>query len=1129
MIEPAIHASDPAHSAWVAANAGAGKTFTLANRVARLLLAGTGPEKILCLTFTKAAAAEMQHRLFEQLGEWAMLGDHALEKKIAAIGAETIDLPKARRLFAQALETPGGLKILTLHAFCQTILARFPVEAGVAPRFDVLDDAAARALIGEARQKTLERAGRREAPLAEATAFLVTEIGEARLISILDAALGNDRRKLDRFFDGLHDRNFKEEIWRAHRVDPDCDTAGDFCALLRGEAQRLRAARDWLSQGRAGDQDGAAALGEFLAGDFKADGFLALNRWLITDKGMPRIRLVSKKLEAARPDLLAYVIDLQTRFCAAEDRRRAARAARLTERALTLIQAVRKEYADAKKRRSVLDYDDLIVKTRALLESGDAASWVLFKLDNGIDHILIDEAQDTSPEQWRIVRKLAEEFFAGEGRTGRFRTIFAVGDEKQSIFSFQGADPLQFDANRRHFERLAAAAGQPFVDQSLEMSRRSAPAILSFVDRVFADPGARTGLSSRGDPIRHTAHRASERGGVEFWVSLAPSPTVKRDFYLPVDAPQADSPVVLLARRVAKQIKDWLETPQALPGHDKPVSPGDIMILLPRREPFGGEVIRQLKLRQIPVSGADRIVLTEQIAVMDLMALGRFALQREDDLDLAALLKSPLVGLGEDDLFALCHRRGASLWQALAGRRDRPPFDAAHRFLSEMLASVDFAPPFEFFSHALIALDKKRALIASLGPESQDAIEEFLSLALRYEETRTPSLEGFLDWVARGNTEVKRDMERARDQVRVMTVHGAKGLEADIVILPDTTTLPDSPARKGHLLYHGDGVLFPLAEADAPDCVKAVKRFEEQETLAEHRRLLYVALTRARDRLYVCGFENRQGVRQGSWYRLAEAAAGAMGRPLIRHGRKALAIGDVENEKRSSASAGTAKEEMPRWLTVHDPPRQRLLSPLIRPSDAVGLPEPPPLSPLSGGKDRFKRGNLIHTLLARLPDVAPQTRMQIAARYAIGRGFPEDEAREIAKATIGIIENPQFAAAFTRSSRAEVAFLAALPELGPDARVGGRVDRLAVTPGEVLIVDFKTHRPPPSRQEDVSPVYLTQMALYRAAASRIFPGRTVVCGLIWTEGPFLMRLTEAILDREWARVRQRLDPDGKRS
>ncbi|MBW8708863.1 MAG: UvrD-helicase domain-containing protein, partial [Alphaproteobacteria bacterium] len=698
MRDPSMVASDPEISAWVAANAGAGKTYTLANRVARLLLADAKPQKILCLTFTKAAAAEMQDRLFKQLGSWAMLPDDRLREEIVRIGGDAhADLRKARRLFAGALETPGGLKVLTLHAFCQVVLSRFPLEAGIPPAFEILDDQSARELIGEARQHVLERAGSGDAVLREAVALLVTETSEFTLTRILDAALGGDRRKLDRFFAGAAD--LSEAVFTAHGVKAGETAQGigeDFCAALARDIAQLKTIQAWLAAGGKSDIEAAAKLGAAFDGDMAAS-LAALDSFFLTGKGEPRLKLASKALGDAQPGLLAALVQLQQEFCQVTERRRAARAAQLAHAALTVIGAMSRRYREAKRLRGVLDYDDLIVETKNPLSDGNAAQWVLYKLDGGIDHVLVDEAQDTSPEQWDIIRKLTEEFFAGIGRDrAQLRTIFAVGDEKQSIFSFQGADPGQFDINRRYFAQAVAGAEQQLYEVPLITSRRSAPEILSFVDKVFESEAARAGLTVSGGAILHRAHRDTAKGGIEFWPALVPEEEEEVDYYAPVDTVQKEGPVARLAAQVADKIAGWLNSGARLPDHKDPIAPRDIMILLPRREPFGGEVIRQLKLRRIPVAGADRVRLTEQIAAMDLIALGRFVLQREDELTLAALLRSPLCGLSEEDLFSLAQGRKTDLWSALAARaRD---FPAAHGFLSAMLERADFAPPFEFYS-----------------------------------------------------------------------------------------------------------------------------------------------------------------------------------------------------------------------------------------------------------------------------------------------------------------------------------------------------------------------------------------------------------------------------------------------
>jgi ATP-dependent helicase/nuclease subunit A len=647
-------------------------------------------------------------------------------------------------------------------------------------------------------------------------------------------------------------------------------------------------------------------------------------------------------------------------------------------------------------------------------------------------------------------------------------------------------------------------------DEPLLTSRRSAPEILTFVDTVFASVTAREGLTFGNAALEHRAHRADATGGIEIWPALKPEETEAFDIYRPVDATPPDSPVVALAAMIAGRIKSWLDSGATLPGHDTPISPKDIMILLPRREPFGGEVIRQLKQRKVPVAGADRVILTEQIAAMDLMALGRFVLQREDDLTLAALLRSPLCGLSEDALFELAHPRKTDLWSALVAAQARPAFAAAHGFLSEMLALADYAPPFEFYSHALSARGGKEKLLARLGSEAADAIDEFLSLSLSYERNATPSLQGFLDWLERGGTEIKRDMERGRDEVRVMTVHGAKGLEADIVFLPDTTTLREPGAREGHLLYDGDAVLFPASGAMAPARVKTAQEQVKADWRREHRRLLYVALTRARDRLVVCGFENRHGTKQGSWYDLAAEAAKTLG---MRPTADGLGFGKLEMTARERQAPRANTVTLPEWIRRPAPPepaRPRM----IRPSDATDASAP--VSPLAA--QRFRRGLVVHALLARLPEVAFADRARVALAFARAKDVPDPEG--LVAETLAVLDDPAFAAAFGPNSRAEAGLLAELPELGPSsglgrARINGRIDRLAVTADEVLILDFKTNRPPPTREEDVASLYLDQMALYRAGAGKVFPGRRIVCGLLFTDGPRLLRLSDAILDRQW--------------
>jgi ATP-dependent helicase/nuclease subunit A len=1123
MSDPALRASDPTHSAWVAANAGAGKTHTLANRVTRLLFAGAKPERILCLTYTKAAAAEMQDRLFKQLGEWSMLPDEKLKTNIESIGAHAEDaagLRRARRLFAQALETPGGLKIQTLHAFCQNLLSRFPIEARVPPSFRVLDDRTARDLLNEARSRVLEKAGSGDAPRAAAVAHIVTQTSEGRLQQLLDAALGADRRRIETFF-AKHgdDAAVTRALRKAHgggEDDTERSIAEEFISGL--ERTPLAEIISWLGNGLTSDIKRAELLAQARATRDAVTAFGLFRKALCKADGCRYEKLATKKLADAQPGLLQALNTICDAMFEAEERSKAARAAAMAEATLVVADAVRKVYASEKTARGMLDYDDLIALSLRLLEKRDASAWVLFKLDGGLDHVLIDEAQDTSPEQWAIVSALTEEFFSREGKHGEPRTIFVVGDEKQSIFSFQGADPAQFDINRQIFKARIEEAEHRFADEELHTSRRSAPQILEFVDEVFADLVARKGLTSRDIPIAHRAARDQAHGRVEFWPTEKLFDTPEPDYWRPVDAPSQQSPVVRLAIKIADRIKEWTGGTTRLPDRDRPISPGDIMILLPRREPFGPEIIRRLKERGIPVAGADRIRLTEQMAVMDLIALGRFVLLPEDDLNLAALLRSPLGGLSEEDLFALAHGRKGHLWSELVRHQDEmPAFASAHEFLSSMRARADYAPPYEFYAHVLGTRGMRLKMLERLGHEANDAIDEFLSLAFAYEAANTPSLEGFLHWIERGGAEVKRDMERGHNEVRVMTVHGSKGLEADIVILPDTNSVP-SAARDANLLYTEHGPLYPMAKQAAPAAVLAAKQAAEERVLEEHRRLLYVALTRARDRLYICGFEGKTGIKPQSWYALAERAAKEKGIGIQRDGETIHVLGETGETTATGGPKEVGATSIPGW--ARKPAQEERFRPrLIRPSEAAGAEEPPVRA--LGNQTRFKRGNLIHALLARLPEIAPEQRREVALKYLKARADAES-AEAIANETLRVLSDSLFAAAFAPGSRAEAGLVAELPELGPDARINGRIDRLVVTDSEVLIVDFKTNRPPPKHEDELPPIYRTQMALYRAGASKIFPHRRIACALVWTEGPSLMALSDALLDDEMRRIAARL-------
>lgn len=1133
-------AAQPDRSVWVSANAGTGKTRVLVDRIARLLLEGAQPEKILCLTFTKTAAAEMSERINVQLGQWAVMDDKTLVEDIRLLSQREPDeamQKTARRLFARVLDVPGGLKIRTIHSFCESLIARFPIEAGVAPHFSVIDERTTAELLSEARERILtETVLNPDAPLAHAIEAIAEQIAEDDFASLMQDLAGNRARLKDVL------KQFKSQGGIAvavtqlvglaeHETDPGCilDAAD---AELDGNA--LLSAADALTRGAKTSQTLAVELRAYVKNPDRAALFETTYAPLFTTTtGEARKRLTTKGAEAAEDTLRGE----QDRVLGVLEKLKARSTADATIHLLQVGGAMLDAYERLKQVRAHLDYDDLIDTARTLLATDGGVSWVHFKLDGGIDHILVDESQDTSPAQWDIVGRIAAEFFTGQGayeergvheqaRAGERpqpRTVFAVGDEKQSIYSFQGADPHEFGRMKEHFETRVQNAGERFNSVPLTTSFRTTRAVLSVVDRVFANPQAADGLTFAGERVAHDSHRRGEAGLVEVWPTVKPQEALIADPWdAPLDYVGEERPEMRLARDIADTVKRWIDDKEILASQNRPVEAGDVLILVRRRARFAEEMVRQLKSRAIPVAGADRMVLTEQIAVMDLLSAGRFAVLPEDDLTLAEVLKSPLIGLSEEQLFDLAYNRKASLWAELKRRRDDDAhFDEAYAVLSKLLAHADFMPPYEFYA-GLLRDGGRLALTRRLGVDAEDPIDEFLALALDYERNHTPSLQGFLHWVTASAQQIKRDMDVMGNQVRVMTVHGAKGLEANIVFLTDTCTTPDG-RLDGRLQWLGgrDGVT-PPGMLWAPHKGARCQAFEDQserqrdEREREYRRLLYVAMTRAKDRLYVTGYEDSRGRAEGCWYNLilppvqelgvevSHSTRDSGGEPIWRY----ETVQEVEAKQADAQAETQHRHALPDWASSAPPSEESPPKPL---SPSRPQPEAPPaLGPFEGENSaRFKRGLLVHKLLETLPGLAPEERAAAAAGW-LARPVHELDSvtqADIAAETLRVLDHADFAGLFGRDSLAEVSLSGVI-----DAQVvSARLDRLLVTDDEVLVIDYKTNRPAPTDPNRVPEQYLAQMATYRALLSKIYPAKRIRCLLLWTDGPHVMELNDAIL------------------
>ncbi|MEJ2623321.1 MAG: double-strand break repair helicase AddA [Pseudolabrys sp.] len=1118
-----IEAADPDVSAFVSANAGSGKTHVLAQRVINLLLRGCDPAKILCITFTKAAAANMANRVFETLAKWTALNDEDLNKQIelnTGRPATFADRVRARRLFASALETPGGLKVQTIHAFCTRLLHQFPFEANVGARFTVLDEASTSQLLDKLTLDVLlEAAGQPDSKLGRAlsTAIVVAAdqtfkdvIGEAiferdaiaewlKNAGGLDAAIASLSQSL-----GLDPADTLESV------------KADYFAASLVPPHEWPALMEILSTGSANDQKQVGALEAARAaqGRERIDSYLKV---FCTAEREPRKSIITKKLATAHPTWAELLLQEQARLVALIARERALQARERTRALITIAADVIDRYGKDKERRALLDYEDLIDKTLALFENASAA-WVLYKLDLGIDHMLIDEAQDTSPKQWEIVQTIASEFMPGGARGDVKRTVFAVGDEKQSIFSFQGAAPKAFDDMRRLFQRQFDTPELGWRHLRFHRSFRSGQNVLGSVDRVFAERAVYSSVTT--DEIGIPEHQAlpdTAPGLTEIWDLIKPADKKEIEGWdAPFDTESEESPRVQLARRIAEHVQRW---------RAQGLEAGDVLILVRQRGPLFESIIRALKNAGVPVAGADRLVLTEHIAVMDLMALADCLLLEDDDLALAAVLKSPLFGITEEQLFELAWQRKGPLRASLRGKADDVLFGAINDALDDLARAARTMTPFGFFAHVLGAKRGRQKMLARLGPEANDALDEFLNLALDYEQRETPSLQGFLAWLRAAQSEVRRDMEMARDEVRVMTVHGAKGLEANTVILADTTTAPTGSHPPRLLELNGGSIVWAKGKAEDAEAMATARQGALDAARDEYRRLLYVAMTRAAERLVVCGAQGDRKIPDGCWYQLvrdaleddcvSEPADDGNGEVLRYRKHKTPETPTIEAITAASAAPTI---ELPAWLTQ--------AAPLERPAMRTVIPssagdEDDKRSPAGTGVNAaLLRGSLTHRLLQALPEIPAERRLAAAQDYLARAGdklAPEDRAT-IAEQVMRVLDAPAFREAFQSGSRAEVPIVGTLLLGDETVRVSGQIDRLAVTESAVLICDFKTNRPPPRRIEDVPPAYLAQLALYRAVLAKLYPGRAVRAALLWTEAPDLMELSATALDATLARI-----------
>ena len=1085
-----LAAADPTTSTWLAANAGSGKTRVLTDRVARLLLDGVQPQHILCLTYTKAAASEMQNRLFRRLGDWAMLPDADLRSALTELGVrhnpDGEQLRDARTLFARAIETPGGLKIQTIHSFCASLLRRFPLEADVSPQFTEIEERASDLLRAE----------------------IVDVMADGPHVGLVSALAGQysgeDFLRLTQEIVGHRDAFAKPMTWgdclALFGQAPNLDEAAiEAYAFQGGERQLIDQLIPVLlakggNDAKAGEklkQVGVLSIkalpaleGVFLTGAAAKDPFSA-------KLGSFPTKATQANIEALMPQIEALMLRIED----TRDKRLALQSARRTSVLHNFASVFVSHYEQAKLVRGWLDFDDLILKARHLLNDEKVAAWVLFRIDGGIDHILVDEAQDTSPDQWDVIRKLAEEFSTGKGaREDVERTLFVVGDKKQSIYSFQGADPREFDRMQAEFKDKFAAIGAPFQETTLDFSFRSSAAILRMVDQTF-DNRTQAGFVQDS---KHIAFKSDLPGRVDLW------PVVEkldddddREWYDPIDRRSSKHHTVVLADQIACAIGTLINDKHTIPD-DGPngtiikrhIKAGDFLILVQRRSALFREIIRACKENALPIAGADRLKVGAELAVRDLGALLSFLATPEDSLSLATVLKSPLFGWTEQQLFDVAHHRTQDhLWQNL---RDRSlEFPETVPVLRDLRDNADFLRPYDLIERILTRHDGRRKLLGRLGSEAEDGINALLSQALAYERTAVPSLTGFIVWMKADDLNIKRQIDSASDQIRVMTVHGSKGLEAPIVILPDTGQR--NIQVKSEVIKMGGIPVWKAREGEAPQTMRDALDDMKDAQRNEQLRLLYVALSRAEKWLIIAAAGDL-GKSEPSWYHTVQGAmehANAVAASMP-------AVGPILRVEHGDWDAPTLEQKQPVVLN------SLMLEPFYTQKTTNPIDPPKTLSPsdLGGAKalagelgmdedTALSYGSLVHWHLEHPAKTAQQD-------FGLSDTL-RDEAKIEAQA---VLNAPNLVHIFASDTLAEVPITAPLGT----QRIHGTIDRLLVTDTKVIAIDFKTNRVIPSSTADCPIGLLRQMGAYASALRAIYPTHDIETGILWTSTQSLMVL-----------------------
>ncbi|MDR2794653.1 MAG: UvrD-helicase domain-containing protein [Holosporaceae bacterium] len=1039
-------------SLWISASAGTGKTKSLIDRLLALLLNGVAPHKILCLTYTRAAAAEMLGRLGKYLYDLHHMPDNRLKNELENMGFSEIFFPIAKSLHEKSLNSSEWVQIKTIHSFCLDIIEKFPIETGLLPGVKLCDDHQRQQMLSEVRATVLR--DKKNHPLLELLSDYTNNVFgviEQNIASITKQnwKMGNFPKLYADFFEVPPEDltlNFRElDISLLNKI------FSDQYAKIFGELAEI------LSTGKSTD----IAKAE----NFKKSAKNSTTDFLdaiFTQELTVRDKLCTQDIAKRHPDFphrLQKIVQQAQEFLEEKKKRVSAKVNAIF---FSIAEQVIDGFKSRKQQNHYIDFDDVIAITANLLHNME---WVLYKTDGGVDHVLIDEAQDTSPAQWEIIKIITDEFFRNYGSS---KTVFVVGDEKQSIYSFQGADFKLFQQMHEYFKKRSESNGQKFFDVVLKKSYRSTGNILSFVDDVFC---------AHFPNVEHESARSADDGLVEV-IDLFENDQLEEEKTWKI-IKSSDQPMTAdkkLSMHVARLINDAIAKGVWVPSRGRSAKAADFLILFRRRDrKIMKSLSDALKEFNIPVTGIDKVLLKEELIVEDLVTLAEFAIFPWDDLACARVMKSPIVGMTEEDLQEACIRRGnAHLWDYLL----KNDIFCDKYLLPQLQKHLDNAFRLsvgDFFMTALTDTLRER-FIARLGSKCLEVLYEFLNVVAEYESKNTASLQSFLEWFMCFEKEIKRESFGNENAVKLMTAHSSKGLQAPFVLLADCHF---SKTKSDGILKTNDGLLLWDFPKDMDGKILRAKRVEqlrqEQSLLDvdESKRLLYVALTRAEDFLYILGQKDagNKKLSDACWYSIVTASVDKKFTSRARHDHGLRVFGEYVFAPTAYADPAPPSNviSIPFWFF------EKLKEPSVIPTK------------IEEKSIEIIYGDCVHLLLSEAHKYSPVV-FETFSDHLLSKFELANDLKNNAKAEVQrLLAMSEYDFIFNKSSLTEVPFFHDGQE--------GRIDKIAFPePNEIWIIDFKTG----SLKKEIPTNYRKQLLFYKNAVGTMYPNKNIKTAILWT-------------------------------